>query len=246
MSPRRSRRPLRRTSFLPRVEPLELREVPATFVVDSTLDTVADDGVTTLREAIDLANTQAGDDTITFAPSLTASGPATISLVSALPDLSTYIEIDGPAANRLIVTRSTTGGTPDFRIFNVTLGSTVSIAGLTISGGNSTSDGGGIFNAGALSLSGVTVSGNTTTGFGGGLENNGGTVSVVNSTSSGNKALTGGGIDTFNGGMLTLLGVTVSGNSATDNAGGISIDTTVASIVGSTVANNRADSDGAA
>src|SRR5262245_53354526 len=154
MSPRRSRSRVHPTSFSPRLELLELREVPATLVVDSTLDTVANDGVTTLREAIDLANTQPGDDTITFAPALAAGGTATITLDSALPDLNTNIAMDGPGANRLTVSRSTAGGTPDFRVFNVTLGSSVSISALTISGGQSSNDGGGIFNAGTLSLSG--------------------------------------------------------------------------------------------
>jgi hypothetical protein len=240
MSRWRSRSRLRFPSFLPRLEPLELRDVPAAIIVDSSADSVASDGVTTLREAIIQANAQAGDDTITFDSKLTALGSATITLTDALPDLSEGITLTGPGANRLAITRSTAGGTPNFCIFTTSVGSVVNISGLTITGGDNTNDGGGIFNAGTLALSGVAITGNITTGFGGGLENNGGVVSVVDSTISGNSALSSGGIDTFNGGTLTLLGVTVSGNTASDTGGGIGIDTTAVTIVGSTVTNNRA------
>src|SRR5215208_8411386 len=62
-----------------------------------------------LRDAIQKANAQAGDDTIAFAIPATdpgcdaATGRCTIALSSALPDLSTNINIEGPGADKLTV-----------------------------------------------------------------------------------------------------------------------------------------------
>lgn len=78
----------------------------ATITVNSTADTDADDGTCTLREAIDSANNDiasgatpgeciAGDgaDTIVFA--ISGSGVKTIALLSALPDITTPMTING-------------------------------------------------------------------------------------------------------------------------------------------------------
>src|SRR5262245_23629811 len=72
-------RPLYRRPL--RLEPLEDRRLLAVVNV-TTLDDSVDlnDGVTSLREAIFATNTVPGHDTIDFAPSLTAIGPATIVL----------------------------------------------------------------------------------------------------------------------------------------------------------------------
>ncbi|MGZ0173121.1 MAG: right-handed parallel beta-helix repeat-containing protein [Planctomycetales bacterium] len=65
-----------------------------TFVVDSPLDTVdANDGQTTLREAIEQANANAGADTVTF--NIGGGGAQTITLASALPTVGSQITIDG-------------------------------------------------------------------------------------------------------------------------------------------------------
>src|SRR5258705_649022 len=96
-----------------------------TFTVNSTgdgadsnlADGVCNDGTgaCTLRAAIQQANADTGAEIVTFAPALTSGGPATIALLSALPDLSSDMTINGPGANLLAVQRSTAGGTPDFR-----------------------------------------------------------------------------------------------------------------------------------
>src|SRR3954465_1601705 len=61
--PRAARRRLRRGVVLG-LECLEDRAVPATFTVTTTLDTVADDGKMSLREAVTAANARPGADTI--------------------------------------------------------------------------------------------------------------------------------------------------------------------------------------
>ncbi|HWE61178.1 MAG TPA: hypothetical protein VHB98_05655, partial [Chloroflexota bacterium] len=68
-----------------------------------------------------------------------------------------------------------------------------------------------------LTLIGLTLTGGSAAA-GGGIDNNGGPVTLSNSTLSGNSAGTGGGI--FNhAGTVTLTNSTLSGNTATSGAG---------------------------
>ncbi len=204
-------------------ELLEGRVVPATIPVTS----LADAGPGTFRAAIEQADLNPAADTITFAPSVRGA----ITLSSALPDLSTAIDIEGPGPAALKVVRSGAAGTPEFRIFTVPAGAVVTIAGLTISGGvvATGSDvyggfGGGISNAGTLTISNCTVSDNSVQGVpysdgtGGGISN-AGTLTISNCTVSDNSAGgipfsdgTGGGIS--NSGTLIVTGCTISDNSA--------------------------------
>ncbi len=98
----RIRKILRSTVRRMSIEPMEERRVLATFVVNSTLDTIAVDGQLTLREALTAANTNAtsgdagagsaGLDTIQFSIGV---GAATIAPSSALPLIVEAIAIDG-------------------------------------------------------------------------------------------------------------------------------------------------------
>lgn len=76
-------------------ELLEDRSLLTTLVVTSALDNVnPDDGVTTLREAINEANSSVGFDTIQF--NIGGGGPASITLNSPLPGLhDDAITVDG-------------------------------------------------------------------------------------------------------------------------------------------------------
>ena len=185
----------------------------ATFTVTN----LNDNGAGSLRDAITQANTMAGADTIDFQAGLTG----TITLASALPQITQDLTINGPGAD--VVTVS---GASAFQVFNIAGGVTVSISGLTMSNGRAT-QGGGIANGGTLTVTNSTFSGNSATGLsgffghGGGILNNG-TLTVTNSTLSGNSALVissnGGGI--FNNGTLTVTNSTLSGNSALAGVGG--------------------------
>src|SRR3954470_22158275 len=107
----------RATGLTPGVEPLEGRVVPSTITVTNTNDS----GLDSLRSAITQANTDPAQDTITFAPAVTG----TITLLSALPDLSSDINMSGPGSSTLTVARGTS--TPDFRIFTVDAGAQVTL-----------------------------------------------------------------------------------------------------------------------
>jgi CSLREA domain-containing protein len=185
---------------------------------DSNLaDGVCNDGTgaCTLRAAIQEANTVAGDDTITFDVSLNFH---IITLNTALPDISGNLNFSGNGSSLLTVQRSTTAGTPDFRIFTINSGTAVTITGLTISNGHVTGTvspanlGGGILNSGNLTLNFCAVSGNFASSGGGGGIHNLDTITINNSAVSGN---TGGGLANNLFGATTTATInqsTISGN----------------------------------
>lgn len=230
--------------------------LPPVFTVNSTGDTsdgscqpIGTGNGCTLREAITLANSNAGDDTIAFDSTVFAApGPHVIQLTSALPDLASNITINGPGTRVLTVRGE--GASHRYRIFNITSG-VVHISGLTVTNGY-TADGvpgqngehgGGIQNGGTLTLTGVAIVGNKTGnggsmanagGVGGGIRNFG-TLTVTNCTISGNQTGdggtssierggpggNGGAIHNGGAGLLTITNSTISGNST--GAGGIGV-----------------------
>ena len=233
-----------------------LQDTFTTFEVNTLADDPDDGACTplggggadcTLREAINLANADAGAETITFAAGLT--GTITLNTLGALPGLDSDMTITGPGANVLTVARDNAAAR--FRIFTTANSAiTVNISGLTISNGLtadgaagiSGGDGGGILNdtGATLNLKNLALVGNFTGnggtgahgGNGGGVYNSG-TLTLTNSTLSGNTtgngssafdpAGNGGGI--YNAGTLTLTNSTLSGNQTGDgivaNGGGI-------------------------
>jgi len=185
------------------------------FLVTNTNDA----GAGSLRQAITDANANSGTQSISFQSGLTGI----ITLSTALPDLSTDLLIVGPGANLLTIQRSSAGGTPDFRIFTITPGHTVTISGVTLTNGKATA-GGAVFNSGTLVLSNDIVTGNNggscCSNGGGGVYNNG-QLTLTNSIVSSNSASIGGGLTNDSSGTLVLTNVTVSGNSAGGGGGGI-------------------------
>jgi hypothetical protein len=174
-----------------------------------------------LRGAITAANANAGDDTIVIGVT------GTVVLTGALPNLSSNIEIKGPGADQLTVRGpGTASAPPGFRIFNVTLGSVVSISGITISGGKvSPGSGGGIQSFGTLTVSDSTITDNFSSFGGGGILNDHGTLTVSNSTISHNRGGEGGGIENATNDTesqsTTITNSTISGNTSSTSGGGV-------------------------
>ena len=152
-----------------------------------------------LREAVNAANSIAGDNTITFRPGVTG----TIALGSALPSVITNVNIQGPGARILQVSGNNT-----YRVFSFT-GGTSSMSGLAIINGRvvgsagGSASGGGIFNQGTLTLFQCAIKNSSAAG-------------AFNLTGAGGSG-NGGGV--FNSGVITMNSCTVSGNSATGGGG---------------------------
>jgi CSLREA domain-containing protein len=224
---------------------------PAAITVNSLSDGAANDGLCTLREAITSANTRAASgaaagecaaggasNSITFSPALTAGGAATISLLSPLPDINNNVTISGPGPNLLTITRSSNAAAvTDFSLVVVETGQTVTLSGLTLSGGQSR-NGGGVNNVGTLTIDNCAITGNNAHA-GGGISNST-TLTIYNSTISNNVTDDfGGGINS--NGPLTVINSTISGNRTDLHGGGIKTGGSTLTVVNSTITNNRAD-----
>jgi fibronectin-binding autotransporter adhesin len=237
--PRTSRRAT--STFRPRLEVLEGREVPSTLTVTKLADSVKG------SLPYEIAQAQSGD-TIVFDKKLNGG---TIPLRSdGELAINKNLTIQGPGAGLLAIDG---GGNHGSRIFDVGSAATVTLSGLTLRNGDGRSSdfagndydgmGGAILNLGRLMMSACTVSGNTAT-WGGGIHNASGAVTVSGCTLSGNTAPYGGGIyngigtatvssstlsgnagewggGMYNEGTLTVSGCTLSSNSATSVGGGI-------------------------
>ena len=214
---------------------LSLWLVPAsraatTITVNSTLDQAASDGKCTLREAIIAANrdqrsgTRAGEcpagngsDTIivpagTYILTRNDNGNENAAVTGDLDiTASLVISPTGP------VTISVNAAYTD-RIFHIISGD-VTLKGLTIAGGHSTRDGGGIYNQANLTLSQTTLAATDSTGQGAGIYN-AGTLSLLNSTLSGNRARGAGGALYQASGSSRLNNVTIAFNVADSDANG--------------------------
>jgi uncharacterized repeat protein (TIGR01451 family) len=163
-SPRR-RHGSRNASVRPRLEALECRALLATITVTGTGDTIASDGVVTLREAITAANTNAasgdapaggtGLDTIAF--NIPGAGPHTINLTSPLPDITEAVTINGQ-------TQPGFASTPLIVLNGV--GAGVNASGLTITAADSTVQGLVIqgFNQNGILITGGNATGNVVRG----------------------------------------------------------------------------------
>ncbi len=193
------------------LEPLEGRALLASYTAAGVSDLIAD---------ITDANTNGGANTITLKAATTA--PYVLTTVDNTTDGATGLPVIAANDNLTIdgggdtIERSIVSGTPDFRLFDVAIGASLSLQSLALQGGSATgagvsAEGGAIFSQGALTLTGVTVQNNQAVGiagvpglpsspagpggnaFGGGLYVAGGTAALYNATLSSNTALGGAG-----------------------------------------------------
>jgi predicted outer membrane repeat protein len=188
-----------------RYEPLEDRRLLAVVTVNTLADTVDfNDGLTSLREAIFATNIVPGADTIDFASSLTASGPATILLTQGELMITDSLTINGPGAELLTIDASGSDATPGVadrqgsRIFKGDDGAdariTVSISDLRLTGGDVSGSGGAITSAEDVYLTDVVV------------DQNAGEYSVI-----------------YSRGTLTIDRTRIINNQATGSISGVSI-----------------------
>ncbi len=253
-------KPIQKRRFRPQLEHLEDRLVPATLTVNTIADAVnPSGGALTLRDAIAAVNAgnttglTAGEiaqvsgtfgvnDTIQFS----LPNNSVIGLLSALPQLTNSVVIQGPGANELAIERSALATTP-FNIFTVGASATVTLSGLTASNADDT----GIANnnGGTLTLIGVTVQNNNATnllnlqpfGSAGGILNTG-TLTIIQSTIANNSdtnSQTSAGIDSESGSVL-IVDSTITGNFANNTGapGGIGDFAGSLVIVSSTITGN--------
>ena len=235
-----------RRRMRPTLMALEDRRLLATFTVNNTLD---DGSAGSLRWAVSQANSTGGDDTIDFDTGVFAT-PQKITLLQdniQLTDTTGTETIIGPAAG-LTVTGN--GGTRLFWVFG---GVTASISDVTIAGGISAGDGGGVLNQGTLTLSYCTVRDNWAANIsstGGGIYNQGALTLFACVLHDNNATVDGGGI--FNQGTATITDSTLYGNSAQykggpnntiSNGGGIENQGTL-TVTNSTLYGNFSNNDG--
>lgn len=210
----------------------------ATLTVTSLDDAVSDgtcDSTCTLRDALDDAN---DNDTIVFAAGLTGDYDITAKL-----DVNDAVTIQGPGAGVIAI-----DGTDTYRIFNIdpVSGDPVTISGLTLKNGISTS-GGAIYNEGRsdLTVDGVVFDSNEGTSGGGAIYQTGHTLTVLNSTFTGNTAYDyGGAIYAYELASVTITGSTFTDNTAA-NGGALKIygddDNTVVTITDTVISGNDVD-----
>ncbi len=218
--------------------------VPAQASTTITVTNGNDSGPGSLRAAIAAAS--AGD-------TIAIPAGTTVSLSSGELLVEKNIAISGGGARTTIVDANGTG-----RVFDIE-NATVSIDGLTITGGNSSAQkinptvAGGILvegNPGALNLTDSTVTGNTSpSGSGSGVYGSGVTLTITRSTIARNTgAGSGGGIDweAANTGALTVTDSTIVDNTLSvpgGRGGGIDINdgSQPVSLVNDTIAGNDTD-----
>lgn len=207
-------------------------------------------GQVTLREAVNLANSIAGIDKITFAPNLSGQtiklGGTELAISQSLSidasSLASPVTIDAQQQSRVLHFTAPTGN--------------LALLDLTITGGKTTAGGdagkgGGInfLSSGLLNMSQCTVCGNTTTGLvagAAGIYVKSGALTINQSTISGNTATAdgsnGGGIR-IDAGSLVLYSSTISGNTLAgsySSGGAIFASTADVTISSSTITGNRA------
>jgi hypothetical protein len=215
---------------------------------DDTLDAGYNPAHLTLRDAVALADGNAGLDAITFDPALNGTP---IVVTGGQMVISETVTITGNGAANTIIDAA-----QNSRIFSMTsTAGDVTLASLTLENGKTTANsasGGAIrdVSTGTLSILNSIVSGNSTTGdgaTGGAISDNNGTIAILNSTFSGNSTSGDGAYGGAIGsqfGHLTVTDSTLSGNHTTGlGAGGGAIAAAYVTVTDSTLTANDTNDD---
>ena len=219
-------------------------------------ETAPNNGVCTLRAAIQISNAIAGSDSIGFRIPTSdpnydaATGVYTIPLSTELPSISDSVQITGPGAEKLTVRQADTVFTA-IRVITVTTGGSVTLAGLTIAGG--IVGGGGIqnLNTGTVNLNNCAFRQNGTADPGGGaiLNAGAGVVNVTNCAFTLNNA--SAFLTSANGGAVYNAGGTVNITNSTffqnygSTGAAVYNDHGTVTVIGSTFYENGASYGGA-
>jgi hypothetical protein len=238
--PRRKSKGARHKPFSPprarlRLEALEDRTVPASFVVTRGTGVATDVG--SLPWAIvQVNNSTDASNTITFAQTVT-----TVDLTQALDSINKNVSITGPGAATLTVARDSGPTIPNFTIFTINFGKTVSISDLSITNGSAGAGGGGVDNSGTLTLTNVyLISNHAPSGLGGGVYNEtSATLNLAGGRLYFNDAQNGGGL--YNSGTANFsYNVSIYQNTATGFGGGVSNSGTLTITDDTEIYNNAA------
>ena len=238
----------------------------STIVVTTPLDVVAADGLCSLREAVQAANTNSavndctagtGNDRIGFSPSI-ATTP--ILLTDGELTISENLLIDGtmPFGNR-----TTVDGSDNSRIFDVAEDVTTAFTALVLQNGNSAMNSSAPNAGGAVDLKAnasatftdVDVLDSEAGINGGGIHGGAGATVVITTTETGTSTISGnvalgpdagmGGGGVWGAGTTTISGnVTITNNSATGTSGsggGVLNFGGVLTIADATISNNTAN-----
>jgi CSLREA domain-containing protein len=183
----------------------------------------------TLRDAL-LASANGGAGNIWFDSTAFATAQ-TITLTSGTLTIPSNTTITGATAGsaatlRNLATVSGGGSSSNFSVFTVNPGVTGAVIhNLTIANGHTSTQGGGIDDAGSLTVTGSTFLNNYAAGYqgtgngGGAIYVDSGSLTVSNSTFNGNTSAPGGAMS-IGSGTVTIEQSTFSGNSAVDGKAG--------------------------
>jgi hypothetical protein len=219
----------RAQSLIAHYRPLRFKPLEDRRLLSITVNTLIDEndgtgvGDISLRDAIAAA---APGDTINFAPSLTAPGPATILLTHGELSVNKSLTINCPGVDLLAIDASGSDPTPGHhqnyfygiydgtRVFDIDDGTSteqsVSISALKLTGADVDGNGRGFLNNEQLSLTNCEMSGNFASKFGAGITNHGDAV-ITDCTLMNDSA------DEHGGGASNTLNLTITATNVFNN-----------------------------